>query len=384
MSASARERILRQRVVMFCGSGGVGKTTIAAATAVWAALAGRKVLVVTIDPARRLANALGLTGLDIIETPVALDALVNGPVTGQLHAMMMDTRRVMDELIRSYSSSEEAARRVLDQKVYQAMSDSMVGAQEVVALGKLYELYFKRNYELIVVDTAPTKHAIDFFETPQRLIQVFDIEALGWFMKPVEAVSSLSFGLLKRSANLITDLVERAFGISVLADIGAFFGSIQDLAGGFRERSQRILSVLQDPEITSFNIVTSPQRQSIDESLYIARKLDKLGLEMGFTVANRVTMAAGLRSVEELETHPQRDIVEKQLQELNLDFASLNRVAHLTGAMAQHDRDNLNGFQKQLPQARQGAPMVWIPFFPAEINELEGLVRLGRRLYGDP
>jgi anion-transporting ArsA/GET3 family ATPase len=366
---------------MFCGSGGVGKTTVSAATALWAAQAGRNVLAVTIDPARRLADALGLSQLDTTEAPVALPDWAG---RGQLHAMMMDTKRVMDELIVKYSPTRETADRVLNQKIYQAMSDSMVGAQEVVALGKLYELYFKRGYDLIVVDTAPTKHAIDFFETPQRLIHVFDSEALGWFLRPMETVSGLGIGLLKRSATLVSDLVERAFGLSVLADIGAFFSSIQELAGGFRERSQKILGVLQDPELSGFNLVTSPQRLAIDEALYIARKLDQLTLELGFVILNRVTMTPGLPGPDAIEHLPERDAVLRQLDALGLDARTLNHVAWLTGAMAQHDQENIRLLQGQLPRTRQPVPVLQVPFFPAEICDLDGLRRLGRILYGEP
>jgi anion-transporting ArsA/GET3 family ATPase len=384
MNAGPRDVILRRRIVMFCGSGGVGKTTVSAATALWAALAGRNVLVVTIDPARRLANALGLSGVGTSETPVPLAELTLSSSRGRLHVMMMDTKQVMDELIIKYAPSREAADRILHQKVYQAMSDSMVGAAEVVALGKLYELHFKRDYDLIVVDTAPTKHAIDFFETPQRLIHIFDPEALGWLMRPVEAVSSAGFGILKRSASLIADLVERAFGLTVLADIGAFFSSIQELAGGFRERSERILAVLQDPALSSFNIVTSPQRLSVDEALYIARKLHGLRLELGFAVVNRVTMIPGLRTGDVLEALPERDAVVKQLVELGLDPRTLSRVAQLTGAMSQHDQDNIALFQRQLPPGQQDTPLLRVPYFPTEICDLDGLMRLAKTLYGEP
>ncbi len=133
-----REILLSRSVLMFCGSGGVGKTTVAAATALWAAMAGRKVLVITIDPAKRLADALGLSGLEAVETPVQLKNLSPLPIKGQLNAMMMDTKKVMDELIVKIAPTEAAANRILSQKMYQVMADSLVGAQEVVALGKLY------------------------------------------------------------------------------------------------------------------------------------------------------------------------------------------------------------------------------------------------------
>ncbi len=199
-------------------------------------------------------------------------------------------------------------------------------------------------------------------------------------MKPVEAISSLSFSIFRKSTSLLTDMIESAFGISALTDIAEFLGSFKDFATAFKERSEKILRVLQDPGLTSFTIVSSAQRLAIEEALYIAEKLEKLKLSLGFTVVNRVATAPGPGGLQELADEHKRLEIERQLVELDLDLDSLIQVSQMMNAMAKHDRNNIATFQERLPD--KNAPLVWVPFFPKEICDLEGLMLIGRELYG--
>ena len=241
-TVSERERldalVERDTIVICCGSGGVGKTTTAAVIAQEAARRGRDAVVVTIDPAKRLANALGLDALSDTpsEVPRELwDPDGTAPAHGRLSALMLDTKTTFDQLVTRYAAGEEQAERILENGFYRNVSGALSGTQEYMAMEKLYELHEAGGYEIIVVDTPPTRHALDFLDAPDRLLRMLDNRIFRLLMMPTRAylkVASVAVQTFLRT-------VSRVVGSEVVNDIVAFFRAFEGMEAGFRERAER-------------------------------------------------------------------------------------------------------------------------------------------------
>lgn len=281
---------LRDRRIVICvGSGGVGKTTMAAAIAVEAALAGKKVLVLTIDPARRLANSLGLDRLDNTEALIdrRIFARAGLQPKGELWGMMLDVKRTFDELIFRIAPSRESAQRILDNHYYQNLSDALAGSQEYMAMEKLYELQAERDYDAIVVDTPPTKHALDFLEAPNRMADFLDGKVIQWFLKPYQVVGKAGVRVAQRSAGMIFKIVERFTGYEAMADLADFFLAFEGMYEGFKTRAVRVKDLLGSPQ-TAFVLVTSPNSPAIDEAEFFWKKLRGENMTPLAVIFNRV------------------------------------------------------------------------------------------------
>ena len=258
------ERLLRSKqIVICCGSGGVGKTTVSAALGVQAALLGKKVLTLTVDPAKRLADSLGLSELGNQEARVPEERFLrHGKIpTGSLHAMMLDTKRTFDELIERYAPSEEVARNIMHNQFYQHLSSAMTGSHEYLAMEKLYQIHLEGRYDLIVLDTPPTKHALDFLEAPNRVRAFFDRSISQWFLKPYLTMGRLSLNLFNRTAGTVLRLVERFTGAEFLQDVSEFVTGLADSFDIFRSRAEEVMHVLRGGE-TTFLLVTSTDRSA--------------------------------------------------------------------------------------------------------------------------
>ena len=219
----------RKQVCICAGSGGVGKTTASAAIALGMAARGKKVAVLTIDPARRLANALGLRELGNEERRVEVD------VDGELWAMMLDAKRTFDELIEWHAPDERTRDAVLSNRIYQELSNALAGSQEYMAMEKLYELSQEGRYDLLVLDTPPTRNALDFLDAPRKLSEFIDSRSLQLLMAP----GRLGLKVLGRGTNVAFSVMKRATGVDLLQDMGEFFRSFGDMTEGFRERAGR-------------------------------------------------------------------------------------------------------------------------------------------------
>ena len=275
----------RTRIIICCGGGGVGKTTTAASLGYLAAKRGRKVLVMTIDPARRLAQALGLTELGHEPQRIEIST-----TTGELHAMMLDTKRTFDALIEQYAPSKAARETIFANRYYQHLSNSLAGSREFMAMEKVYEFAQGTAFDLLIVDTPPAQHALDFLEAPARLFDLFEGSFVNLLLQPYRVASRFSFDLFRRSSDRLLKVFERLTGYDVLADLSDFFLAFAGMSAGFKERSQRVLSMLRQSD-TSFLLICAPEPASLSQVDRFFVRLSKDAMPIGGVIINRVHQA---------------------------------------------------------------------------------------------
>jgi anion-transporting ArsA/GET3 family ATPase len=270
-----------KRVVICAGAGGVGKTTVSAAVALELAVQGRRVALVTIDPARRLAEALGLDALDNRPQPIDLGRLRGSGLEarGELFAMMLDSKRTFDELIELLAPDPRTKEQILANPIYGHISTAVAGSQEYTAIAKLFEIEHEQDYDVIVLDTPPSRHAVDFLEAPDRLTAFLEGRALNALLRPS--------GRAMRAAGVVFAVLRRITGVELLDDLTALFRQLAGLLDGFRRRAKDVHDLLGNPH-TGFLIVTSPERSAIDEAVFFAAELDRAGLHRCGVIVNRV------------------------------------------------------------------------------------------------
>jgi anion-transporting ArsA/GET3 family ATPase len=280
-----RERLAGKRVVICAGSGGVGKTTTSAALAMGLAASGLRVAVVTIDPAKRLANSLGLAELD--NEPRLVDPhrfAGHGIVMdGELWAMMLDAKRTFDELVERLSPDASARDDVLGNRIYQQLSGAVAGSQEFTAVAKLYELDRSGRFDVLVLDTPPSRNALDFLDAPDRLTGFLEGRALKVFLAP----TGLAARVVGAGTSVVFSVLRRLTGVDLLDDLGVFFRALGGLIDGFKERADGVKALLGDPA-TTFLIVSSPEREPVEEAIFFRGKLTDHGMPFGGLVVNRV------------------------------------------------------------------------------------------------
>jgi anion-transporting ArsA/GET3 family ATPase len=277
------------RVVVCVGSGGVGKTTTAAAVAVHAALAGKRVLCLTIDPAHRLANSLGLDKMMSEEQTVPRELFeAHGlELRGHLSAMMLDTKRTFDQLVERYASTPAARDRILGNRLYQYMSSSLAGTSEYMAMEKLHAVREDPSWDLIVLDTPPTANALDFLSAPERMVGLVDSPAMRWFMQAFESTGKVSFNIVGKGAALLLKGVAKFTGAEFLAHLAELVSDLNDLFGGFRERAQQVAQHLRSSEV-AFVLVTSPRPLAIEEAIFFHERLTEVDIGVAGFVVNGV------------------------------------------------------------------------------------------------
>ena len=283
------EIVKAHRVVVCVGSGGVGKTTTSAALALYAATQGRRVLCLTIDPARRLANSLGLTEMRTDEQEVRRELFeAHGmSVPGSLYAMMLNTKRTFDDLVERYASSATARDRILKNKLYQYVSSSLAGTQEYMAMEKLHEVRSRGEWDLIVLDTPPSANALDFLGAPERLVGAIDSAAMRWFIAAFQGAGKLSFNVVGKSAAMLLKGLARFTGADFLEQVAEFVAGLNDLFGGFRERAREVSEALRSDDV-AFVVVTRPSPLAIDEALHLTHTLEDKGMQSKAYVLNCV------------------------------------------------------------------------------------------------
>ncbi len=361
---SLAEVLAKHRVVICAGSGGVGKTTTAAALAVYGALQGRRTVVMTIDPARRLADALGLRSLGNEACPVDLGG------AGSLSAMMLDQKGAWDQLVERYAPSPEARARIFANRFYQHLSGSFAGSQEYMAVEQLAALQASGQYDLIVVDTPPTQHALDFLDAPQRLADFLDRSVVKWFVKPYFSVGWATLRVVNRTAGALLRRLEDATGVSALVEISDFFTSMSGLFDGFEARVHRVSQLLRSPA-TAFVLVATPEEQVLTEIEYFCRSVAERSIPLRGVVFNRVhyEAAAELRQLdpEWLRSLVARTVKQGERRDRLVD----NFLRYET--QARGDQLRIEAFRKQLP-ARTAVTMV--PNFEEDLHDLDGLRRM--------
>jgi anion-transporting ArsA/GET3 family ATPase len=284
-----RDVLASHRVVVCVGSGGVGKTTTAASLALHAAIEGRRVLCMTIDPAKRLANSLGLSHMTSEEqvVPASVFAEHGLELAGSLSAMMLDTKRTFDELVRRTASSPERAERIIGNKLYKYISTSLAGTQEYMAMEKLHAVKSDPRYDLVVLDTPPTSNALDFLDAPERLAGLIDSPAMRWFVQAFEGAGKLSLNLVGKGAAFLLRNLSRFTGTGFLEEVAEFVTEFNDLFGGFRERAEQVSSYFRSSEV-AFVVVTSPAPLAIEEAIYFGGRLAEAGMRRDAFVINQV------------------------------------------------------------------------------------------------
>jgi anion-transporting ArsA/GET3 family ATPase len=360
------------RIIVCCGSGGVGKTTTAAALALRAAEQGRTVVVLTIDPARRLAQSMGLTQLD--NTPRA----VPGITGGSLDAMMLDMKRTFDELVESHSDPQRAE-QVLSNPFYQALSSSFAGTQEYMAMEKLGQLRKQadadRSWDLIVVDTPPSRSALDFLDAPARLGSFLDgrfIRILGGGAGRAGRGIGRVFGA---GMGLVSGAMNKVLGTQLLSDVGTFVQALDSIFGGFRQRAEDTYRILQESG-TAFVVVAAPEPDAVREATYFVDRLITENMPLAGLILNRVTLApghslsaeqavVGAERLDDTGEHPQT--------------AALLRMHAATMRAAERQRHIADRFHAAAPNVRQAV----VPALADDVHDLEGL-RLVGGLMTDP
>ena len=360
--------IANKRIVICGGSGGVGKTTTSAAIAMGAAAAGRKVAVVTIDPAKRLANSLGLKELG--NEPALVDPKLFGPagveMEGELWGMMLDSKRTFDDLIDRLAPNEKARDDVLDNRIYQELSNAVAGSQEFTAMAKLYELDRDHDFDLIVLDTPPSRNALDFLDAPDRLTQFFEGRALQVFLRP----TGLAARVMGRGTGMVFGVLKRVTGIDLLEDLAVFFRSLSGMIDGFKERAQAVNKLLADRG-TVFLLITSPEREPVDEAIFFWRKLKAARMPFGGVVVNRVHHdLLGNAEVGDVSDELTAELGDKLAGRVADNF----RDYHV---LARRDAHNIERLGEQLRDDR----LLLVPYLDEDVHDIEGLARLDRYLF---
>jgi len=355
---SGLERLVDERSVLVCaGAGGVGKTTTAAAIALAAARRGRRAAVVTIDPARRLANSLGLDGLGNEPTRVAVDG-----ADGELWALMLDPKRTFDELVERHAPDASARDAVLSNRIYRELSSAVSGSHEYMAMEKLYELHEEGRFDLLVLDTPPSRSAIDFLESPRRLSRFIDSRSLQFFLAP----SRTGLRLTARGTGIAFGLLKRLTGVDMLQDLSEFFQAFGEMATGFRDRAHKVDALMADPG-TAFVLVTSPRADAVDEALWFRRRLAEWSLPFGAVVVNRVHEDGTVAGDVVAAAHAL--LGEKLGHKVARNFEDYRRLA-------ERDRASVSRLEAEL----SGAPLVRVPWFDEDVHDLDGLTGMGARL----
>lgn len=369
-----------KEIVIACGSGGVGKTTTAAAAAAMAAVRHRgKVLVVTVDPARRLANALGLDGFGNVEKRVDPDAFKAAGVKpqGELWAAMLDTKQSWDDLVRRHAPDRDTERRILSNPLYQNISGKFVQSHDYIAMERLYEIHSSGNYDLIVVDTPPTRNAMDFIEAPRRMADFFSSKLLRLLIAPYQS------RLVNLASRPFYQVADRVLGSQFLEDIAEFFILFQTMYGGFVERATAVERLLRDKR-TTFVVVSTLEAAPVHEAEFFIRVLAAKRFHLGALVLNKVLPGyllderAEERAARMCEDAPELARIEGLAASLGTDEQQLARVLNEVAA-------NFRNFamvarrEASLRRELQLRPDVVasVPEFEGDIHDVAGLLRLG-------
>jgi anion-transporting ArsA/GET3 family ATPase len=359
-----------KKVCICAGSGGVGKTTTSAAIAAGMAARGKKVAVLTIDPAKRLADSLGLPELGNVERRVDTTALENAGREGggELWAMMLDAKATFDEVIAKHAPDEETRDRILENRIYKQLSNALAGSQEYMAMERLFELHQEDRYDLLVLDTPPTRNALDFLDAPRRLTQFIEGRSLQVFMRP----TGLGMKLFGRGTSMMFSILRRLTGVDLLEDISEFFQAFSGMVGGFQERAKRVNELLADRH-TAFLVVCGPQGEPIEEAVYFHRKLIEAKLPFEGVVVNKVHFES------EYEIGPDEDVVGELSEALGDEDLATRAAASLADhrALARRDRRNIERLRAEL----RARPVIQVPYLDEDVHDLPGLMEINRYLF---
>jgi anion-transporting ArsA/GET3 family ATPase len=368
----------RTRVIVCCGSGGVGKTTTAAAIGLRAAERGRRVVVLTVDPARRLAQSMGLTSLD--NTPRLVPGVAAGDAGdgrgdtaddqgGSLHAMMLDMKRTFDEIVEAHADPDRAA-QILANPFYQSLSSGFAGTQEYMAMEKLGQLRRAQEWDLIVVDTPPSRSALDFLDAPQRLGRFLDGKLLRLLTAPAKLGGRAYLRVLNAGFGVVTGVLTKILGAQVLRDVQTFVSALDTMFGGFRERADYTYQLLRAPG-TAFLVVAAPEPDALREASYFVERLAQERMPLAGLLLNRVQRSPAARL----------SAARSQAAAETLQAAGSHPLA-VTALRLHAERMQQVSAQRRLAErftaAHPAVPVAEIPAQGQDVHDLDGLRAIGQ------
>jgi len=374
------DTILQDRdvhILVCTGAGGVGKTTTAAALGLRAAESGRHVCVMTIDPAKRLAQAMGLTSLD--NTPRQVPGVCAPDGSGSLFAMMLDMKRTFDEVVEGHADPDRAA-QILSNPFYQALSSSFAGTQEYMAMEKLGQLHARAQedgtWDLIIVDTPPSRSALDFLDAPARLGSFLDGRFIRILTAPARGAGRGLGRLAAMGFGIFTGVLTKILGGQVLADLGTFVAAIDTTFGGFRERADATYALLKDPG-TSFVVVAAPERDALREAAYFVERLRTDDMPLAGLVLNRMQVVDDPELTAEQAASGAQRLTE--LVENSPDAEGLELTAALLELHAQRMRmaDRQLHLADRFAAAHPGVPVGTVSALAGDVHDLAGLREVG-------
>ncbi len=372
LDVTALVRDAKTRVIVTCGSGGGGKTTTAAAMALLGAEAGRRTVVLTIDPARRLAQSMGLTELD--NTPRE----VKGVENGRLFAMMLDMKRTFDEVVSEHSTPERAE-AIFDNPFYQSLSSSFAGTQEYMAMEKLGQLVAAAEWDLIVVDTPPSRSALDFLDAPHRLGRFLDGKMIRLLTMPARAGGKAYLRVVTASVGVFAKVFTRVLGGDLIRDLSSFVAALESMFGGFRERAQHTYELLKSPG-TAFVVVAAPEPDALREASYFVERLSAERMPLAGLVINRVhhtAASSGAPALSAARAEAAADLLATRpaTEAGSLAEAALRVHVEIASA-AEHDARMAKRFCAAHPEVA----VVEVPALPVDVHDLDGLRTIGELL----
>ncbi|HUB37037.1 MAG TPA: ArsA-related P-loop ATPase [Solirubrobacteraceae bacterium] len=364
-----RERLAGKRVVICVGSGGVGKTTVSAALALGLAMEGAKVAVVTIDPAKRLAGALGLSELASAPRRIEPELLAARGIVaeGELWAMMLDAKRTFDELVARLEPDPERLAGILENPVYRELSSAIAGSHELSAIAKLHELHEQHDFDTIVLDTPPSRNALDFLDAPGRMLAFMEGRALQVFLAP----GGLTARLFGRGTALVFAIFARVTGVDLLGELSRFFASLGGVMDGFGAQTKAVARLLRE-DTSAFAIVTSPEPEPAREALFMAEHLDAAGMSRDAVIVNRVS-SAGLhgRTPDQVASLLEGDLGPRLAGRVAANLADFD-------VLSRRDAATVSRLAKAL-----GPPApIQVPQLEEDVRDLAGLARVAGHLLG--
>jgi len=376
MAESLRPLLEGKQIVVCVGAGGVGKTTVAATLALGFAQRGERVLCITIDPAKRLADSLGLGTMSEEEQLVSPELFTRAGVeiAGQLTVLMLDTKRTFDDLVRRHASSPEVRDRILQNRIYSYVSTSLAGTQSYMAMEKVLLVRQDPRFDRIVLDTPPTSNALDFLDAPERLIEAIDSAAMRWLVQAVEKSGRFSLNLVARGVALVLRGIGRLTGKGFLEHLAEFVVELNELFGGFRERAAAVAKAFRSPEM-AYVLVTSPAPAAIDEVSYFAAHLRAQGMHPDAVVVNRVQPTPAPASAAE---------VARAARELGLEASpavleNILRAAEDERTRAAFEAQQLETLERSLGEAPPS--ILRVPVLARDVHDVASLSRVAALLF---
>jgi len=388
--AGGLDRLLATKsIAIFCGPGGVGKTSVAAASAaVAAARLGGKVLVVTVDPAKRLADALGLSALGNLERPVPADRLKSAglEVREGLWAAMLDTKQSWDDLVLRHARDEETAYRILENRLYHNLTARFIQSHDYIAMERLHEIHAEGGYDLIVVDTPPTRNALDFLEAPERMADFFGSRLLRWLTMPYRVGGKRGARMVNLASRPFYQVADRILGGQFLEDIAEFFLNFQTMYEGFVRRARSVEALLHDRR-TTFVVVSTLEAAPLREAEFFISELSARKLHLGAVVLNKtlpdyLQATAGDAAARALVADPGPAAQAAVAADPELDPGTAGRVLATIGeSFLNFEVAAKRETELRAELGRLSAPVLRVPAFEEDIHDLPGLARLGECLF---